>query len=125
MKKYFIDTNYFLRLLLKDNLSQFKKVYQLFQLGMEGKIKIYTSVMVVFEIYWVLSSFYKRNKKNIVSVLKKILAMRFIDFENIEILEKALDLYSRTNLDFEDCYNIFYFKNRNCRTTAPVYCMLS
>ncbi|MFA5770598.1 MAG: PIN domain-containing protein, partial [Patescibacteria group bacterium] len=62
MKSYFIDTNYFLRLLLRDDEKQFEEVYSVFQQAVNQKVKIYTSVIVFFEIYWVLSSFYKKNK---------------------------------------------------------------
>ena len=55
----FIDTNYFLRFLLKDNEKQFIEVKKLFEKAILGEIDLYTSLIVIFEIYWVLSSFYK------------------------------------------------------------------
>lgn len=110
MKSYFIDTNYFLRLLLKDNKQQFKEVYQLFQKAIKGEVKIFTSVIVFFEIYWVLSSFYKRNKQKIINYLDKILKMEFLEIENKKVLIKALDLFKKFSLELEDCYNIALFK---------------
>lgn len=109
MKSYFIDTNYFLRLLLKDNEQQFKKVYQLFQKAIKGELKIFTSVVVFFEIYWVLSSFHKKNKQKNISYLEKILRMDFWEIENKEILTKALVLFKQFSLELEDCYNIAFF----------------
>lgn len=113
MKKIFINTNYFLRLLLKDNKTQFEKAYHLFQQAINQKIILYTSLIVIFEIYWVLFIFYKKNKKKIVWYLEKILKMSFIEIENREILLKAIDIYKNRNIDdFEDCYNLAYFKEK-------------
>jgi predicted nucleic acid-binding protein len=110
MKSYFIDTNFFLRLLLKDNERQFKKVYGLFQKAIKGEIKIFTSVVVFFEIYWVLSSFHKRNKPKNINCLEKILKMEFLEIENKATLTKALVLFKQFSLELEDCYNIAFFR---------------
>ncbi|OGK19555.1 hypothetical protein A3D80_04175 [Candidatus Roizmanbacteria bacterium RIFCSPHIGHO2_02_FULL_40_13b] len=109
MKSYFIDTNYFLRLLLKDNEAQFQKVYTLFEQAINEQVKIYTSVIVFFEIYWVLSSFYKRNKSSCVHHLQNILKMNFLDVENREILQEACTIFGKSSLDLEDSYNIAFF----------------
>jgi len=110
MKKYFIDTNYFLRFLLKDDEKQFNIVYSLFQKAINGEIQLFTSVVVFFEIYWVLSSFYKKKKNKIIEFLKNILRLTFIDFENKTILEEAIIFFQKFNLDLEDCYNLAYAK---------------
>jgi len=111
MKSYFIDTNYFLRLLLKDDKKQFDTVYSLFQRAVNQEIQIITSIIVFFEIYWVLSSFYKKNKLKIVEYLKKILKMDFLEIENFHVLQETLILFENHTLDLEDCYNIAYAKN--------------
>lgn len=118
MKNYFIDTNYFLRLLLRDNETQFQTVYNLFQKAIHEKIKISTSVVVFFEIYWVLTSFYQKDKKRCVSYLDKILQMDFLEIENREFLDKALKLYLEYPLDLEDSYNLAYYKNINLNEFA-------
>ena len=110
MKKCFIDTNYFLRFLLKDDEKQFNIVYSLFQKGINREIQLFTSVVVFFEIYWVLSSFYKKKKNKIIEFLKNILKLTFIDFENKTILEEAIIFFQKFNLDLEDCYNLAYAK---------------
>ena len=79
MHSYFIDTNYFLRLLLKDEDKQFEIVYILFQKAMREEIAIFTSVVVFFEIYWVLSTFYQKNKQKSTELLVNILKMDFVD----------------------------------------------
>lgn len=114
----FIDTNYFLRFLLEDNLQQQQKVKQLFKKAITKKIKLFTSTIVIFEIFWVLSSFYKKNKQEVIRVLDKILALTFIELEERQIIQKALNIYSEKNLDFEDCYNLSFAKNSNAKKIA-------
>jgi len=110
MKKCFIDTNYFLRFLIKDDEEQFNIVCSIFQKGINREIQLFTSVVVFFEIYWVLSSFYKKKKNKIIEFLKNILKLTFIDFENKTILEEAIIFFQKFNLDLEDCYNLAYAK---------------
>jgi len=77
------------------------------------EIRIFTSTIVFFEIYWVLSSFYKKNRLKIIEYLEKILRMDFLEIENRTILQEALIIFEKHNLDLEDCYNISYANNLN------------
>lgn len=104
----FVDTNYFLRLLLKDVAHQHQEAKKLFQEGALGKIKLFSSVIVFFEIYWVLSSFYQQRKSKITSVLSNILSINFIKFEKRNLLKKAVAIFHQTNLDLEDAFNLTY-----------------
>lgn len=106
----FVDTNYFLRFLLKDIDRQHEIAKQLFKDGALGKVKLFTSVVVFFEIYWVLSSFYEKDKPALVRILKEILKMEFIGIERKEILEKAVGVFAESNLDLEDSFNLVYAK---------------
>lgn len=108
----FIDTNYFLRFLLKDVDHQHNAVKNLFLDASEGKTNLITSTIVFFEIYWVLVSFYKKNKNELVEALQKILKLTFIELKEREILMSSLILFHNTNLDLEDCYNIYFAKTQ-------------
>lgn len=106
----FIDTNYFLRFLLNDVSSQHELVKELFKKGARGKEKLFTSTIVIFEVFWVLSSFYKKTKQETIKVLRGLLEMSFIKLEESLIFDRALDIYEESSLEFEDCYNIAYAK---------------
>ncbi|MBU3979505.1 PIN domain-containing protein [Patescibacteria group bacterium] len=108
----FVDTNYFLRFLLNDISEQHKQVKDLFLSGSEGKINLVTSTIVIFEIYWVLSSYYEKEKIEIVKVLEKILKLTFIKLEERDLLLNSLKLFERANFDLEDCYNLYYAKHQ-------------
>ncbi len=107
----FVDTNYFLRLLLKDVDEQHQKAKKLFEQAAKGKKQVFTSIIVFFEIYWVLSSFYEQNKEEVISILNKILAMKFIELEERDLLLTALELFKNENIDLEDAYNLVYARS--------------
>ncbi len=112
----FIDTNYFLRFLLKDINPQHLEAKNLFLSASEGKTALITSIIVFFEIYWVLSSYYERNKTEAANVLEKVLSLNFIELEEREMLFRSLSLFRKTNLDLEDCYNVCYAKSKGIRS---------
>ena len=112
----FVDTNYFLRFLLKDVNSQHLEAKNLFLSASEGKSELITSTIVFFEIYWVLSSYYERNKTEVANILEKVLSLNFIELEERELLFKSLSLFKKTKLDLEDCYNVCYAKGKGIRS---------
>lgn len=118
MTSYFIDTNYFLRLLLKDNLNQFKLVKNFFRNAVIEEMDLYTSAVVIFEIAWVLSSFYKKKKSMVIEFLNKILTIEFVHIENREIIINSVSLYGLSNLELEDCYNVSFYKEKSLQEFA-------
>ena len=112
----FVDTNYFLRFLLKDINNQYLEAKNLFFSASEGKTALITSTVVFFEIYWVLSSYYGRNKIETANVLKKVLSLNFIELEERQILFNSLSLFEKSSFDLEDCYNVCYAKSKGIRS---------
>jgi len=108
----FIDTNYFLRFLLNDISEQHNLVKNLFIKASDGKENLLTSTIVFFEVYWVLSSYYEKEREEIVKTLEKILKLTFIEIEERDILLKSIALFNKTTLDLEDCYNLYFAKSQ-------------
>lgn len=107
MPTYYVDTNYFLRLLLKDNPEQFQMAYDLFESALKGNVYLTASVIVFFEIYWVLSSFYKRQKTELIPLLKQLLSLKGLEFQSHTVPEDAIDLFATESIALEDCVHIF------------------
>ncbi len=107
----YIDTNYFLRFLLKDSEEQYQQAKKLILAGAEGKKKLLTSIIVIFEIYWVLSSYYGKNRSDIATTLQMILSLEFIELNGRSTLAETVDLFSTSNFDLEDCYHLTFAKN--------------
>lgn len=104
----FVDTNYFLRFLIDDQGSQHDTAKALFAKGAQDEVELFTSLVVFFEIYWVLSSFYKREKSELVEKLSGVLSMSFIRFPERDTLSGAVRVFAETSLDLEDAYNLVY-----------------
>ncbi|MFH1896408.1 MAG: PIN domain-containing protein [bacterium] len=110
-RSIYLDTNYFLRFLLKDNPKQFKIVSDLLNQAKDGKVVVITSVVTILEIHWVLSSTYEYKKEKILDLLTKLLKLNFIQFIDKDIIENALKTYQEEKLELEDCLHLAYAKS--------------
>ncbi len=109
----FVDTNYFIRFLLNDIPTQAQVVRNLFKKSSETKVKLFTSTVVIFEIYWLFLKYYEKGKEEIIEILSGIIHMSFVHLEEKNIFQDALEVYSKCSLELEDCYNIAYAKKSN------------
>ena len=112
----FIDTNYFLRFLIEDNLEQSQEAQKLFLEGARGNLVLITSTIVIFEIYWVFKTYYQKSKAEIIKILQKVLMMDFIRIDERSLLLRALSLFKKENLSLEDCYNLIYARENKAET---------
>lgn len=99
---YFVDSNIFLRPIVKDDLEKVKECERFFEEIKEGKIKVFTSNLVLAEIVWVGSSLYKIKKDEIIKALKGIL-----DFRNLKIVNNfdsrlGVEIYEKFPVKFID-----------------------
>lgn len=115
----FVDTNYFLRFLLADIDSEHQEAKQFFLKASNGVFSTFTSVIVIFEVYWVILGQFKKDKQGlttlkekVVNILNKLLNLQFIEIENHDLIVKALDIYLKSNLGLVDCYNLVYAKRK-------------
>ncbi len=104
----FIDTNYFLRLLLNDVPEQTKTVRDFIEGASKNKSKLFTSVLVLFEVNWVLTSQYQQTKVQVIEAIDNILEIKIISLAKRHVLEKALKIYKEKKLSLEDCYHLAY-----------------
>lgn len=100
--EYFVDTNIFLRLFVKEDEKSFKECYQFFKL-MEGrKIRAFTSPLVLVEIDWVLESFYKFQKDKAIEALESISKLRGLQLIDKINFPLAIELYKNQKVKFLD-----------------------
>ncbi|NCT55954.1 type II toxin-antitoxin system VapC family toxin [bacterium] len=116
--KYFVDANYFIRFLIDDSAKQVAEVEKLFLDASRDKVNLHTSVLVIFEIKWVLSSLYEFKKTRIVDSIEELLSLDFIKFEEKDLLKISLGLYRYSNLSLEDCYHLVLAKSLNVDSIA-------
>lgn len=99
---YFIDTNIFLRVFVKENEKTFKECYGFLKFVENKKIKACTSVLVLVEIDWVLESFYKFKKEKAIEALESISKLRGLKIVDETNFPLALELYKKYNIKFID-----------------------
>lgn len=110
---YFLDTNIFLRPIIKDDLQKTNDCRKLFDLIEQEKIKVVTSSIVLAELVWTSISFYKISKKEIIKILKGILKLKGLKLSNNCNMFLAIAFYEKNNIKFTDTLiaaNTFFSK---------------
>ena len=104
MKKYFVDTNIFLRYLVNDEPNHADRVERLLDKAEKREISLVTGPPVFFELAWTLKSFYKMSKDEIYLCLRSIAGIPGLDVTDIDIITESLDIYREHSVDFSDAY---------------------
>ena len=110
-----IDTNILIRLIAEDIVSQQEISKKLFKEIENGKATGIISILVIHEFINIVINYYKKDKKEVINYLLKLMS-----FKNIEILEiskgearkiikNSLDL----NIDFTDAYLLHVHSKEN------------
>lgn len=104
MTRIFLETSVFIRYFTADDKNKFQDcVLLLDSIETIGKLRPYTSNIVVLEILFVLTKIYKFPKREVIEAIQKILEMR-----NLTLIEKtntkdALKRYNKHKIKFGDC----------------------
>lgn len=101
--RYFIDTNVFLSIMAHENIESLQESKSFFAEIKRGGISAMTGDIVLAEIVWVLSSYYKFSRQRIAGLLSNIKNMSSISMCNDYDSSIAIELYTRTNVKFVDC----------------------
>ncbi len=102
MKRYFIDTNIFLRALIQEDKASFEACCQVLQMIKSNQIKAITASIVLAEIVWTLSSYYQFPKKKVAQATKGVInlhGLKIIDNYNPTV---SLELFGRKNVKYID-----------------------
>ena len=107
LQKVLLDTNVLLRLILKDNNQQLKEIIKILEQAESGKINLYCKSISIFEIVFVLSGkMYQTAKSEIVEILKTMLNISVINFEESKELSLALDIFLDYSISAVDSFLI-------------------
>ncbi len=115
-----LDTNVIVRFLTGNSDDKFKGVYVFFQDIEQGKINIELKLIVLFQTIFVLKSFYKVPKSQIVKAMKGILK-----FKGLKIIEKKtvvsmMEIWDSNSIEIVDAYLIACLK-KNSQNTLYSY----
>ncbi len=100
--RFFIDTNIFIRVLIKDEPAAFDDCITLLEKVKFGKIKAETSPLVLAEVNWVLTRIYNFSKEKVIRVVKGITNLNNLKVKDRTDMLVALELYEDYNVKFID-----------------------
>ena len=108
----FIDTNIFLRFVTHDDVLKYQACLRLFQQAEQNQITLYTSEAIIAEVVYVLSSpkLYQVPRQQIQIALVRLLLLPGLKLATRPICLRALDLYVKHPLDFEDCLSLAHME---------------
>lgn len=104
MNKVFLETSFLIRYFTADDKKKFKDCMLLVEaIEKGGKLRPYTSNIVLLEILYVLTKVYKFSKKETLEGIKKVIAMRNLTLIEKADSKKALALFEKHNIKYADC----------------------
>lgn len=106
MKELILDTNVFIRFLIKDVPSQFEKAQKIFEKIEKQEAKGLVSILVINEIIWILENFYELRREIYLPQLLKLLALKNIKVIEVKknLLVRILQQMQKQKFDFTDIY---------------------
>ena len=99
-----LDTNVLIRLLTHDKDKKYKKLYNFFERLELGKMQVELKLIVLFQVIFVLQSFYKVPRAQIVAGLADLLKYKGINIKEKKIVQRALEIWCEENVEIVDCY---------------------
>lgn len=102
MKTALVDANIILRFLTQDPPDMAQKSQLLFKQADEGSVGLIILSITVAEVVWVLESYYGYPKNQVAETLADFLCCEGFLVEQKDLIQEALSLYQKYNLDFAD-----------------------
>ena len=100
--EYFVDTNIFVRFLVRDSQKTFEECSAFFESLVDGHFSVCTSSSVIAEIHWLLKSYYKLEKRDIVDFVARALSMPHLGIDNRDEPMHANTLFRDSSAKFID-----------------------
>ncbi len=99
-----LDTNVLIRFLTVDKNTKYRKLYNFFESLERGELRVELKLIVLFQVLYVLKSFYKVPKEEIVGALTDLIKYKGITIKEKKIVQRALELWREKNVEIVDCY---------------------
>lgn len=100
--EYFIDTNIFLRVIVKDDKKKAAECERAVELIRSGTIRATTAHLVLAELVWTCLSFYQIGKVDVIKLAHGLAGIPHMSiYDDFDVLY-ALSRYERHNVKFID-----------------------
>lgn len=115
MDSYFIDATIFLRYLTADDSQAHQACLSLLQQAERNEVNLVTSEGVISQVVYALSSpkHYQLSRSRIKVALSRLLLLLGLKMPQRQVCLRALDLYAKHPLDFEDCLALAHMDQQN------------
>jgi len=104
MKTIVLDTNIFLRVLLKDNPLQVKEIEKVLQKGKKEEAILIIPQIVLFEVAFGLEKFYQLPKETVINNLNSIINIPYFEIQDKSIFIRAIEIFKKENISLADCF---------------------
>ncbi|HEY9707591.1 MAG TPA: type II toxin-antitoxin system VapC family toxin [Oculatellaceae cyanobacterium] len=104
MSELWLDTNILLRLITREPPDQAERALRLAEQAERGEVTLKLSPLVVAEMVYVLSSFYRYSRAEITQVLLPLVSAQGVDLQEADLVVAALESMARANVDFVDAF---------------------
>ena len=99
-----LDTHVIIRFLISDKSIKYKKLYRFFESLEQGEIQVELKLIVLFQVIFVLKSFYNVPKIDIAEGMLDLLEYKGISIKEKKTVRRTLELWRDKNLEIVDCY---------------------
>ena len=113
IRRRVLDTNFVIRVLVRDNEKQVKIAEKLFDACERGEAALIMLPIVLAECVFVLESFYGRSRGDIIAALQGFIIAPGIEMADVGLYSDALRRYGLTNLHFVDCVIAAFAAEKN------------
>lgn len=101
-----LDTNVIVRFLTCDKSQKYKGLYIFFESLEHGKMQVELKLIVLFQVCFVLKSFYKVPKTDIVDGIMSFFEYKGIIIKDKKSIRRMMEIWRNNTLDIVDCYLI-------------------
>ncbi len=106
-----LDTTVIVRFLVSDKSPKYKNLYSFFESLEYGKMKVELKLIVLFQVLFVLKSFYKVPKDQIANGITDLLKYKGIVIKNKTMIRRMMKMWCNKKLDIVYCYLIAILEN--------------
>ncbi len=104
-QRYILDANILIRFLTGNPSGQAAAAQQLLKQAMDGKIELELTELCLAEVVWVLQSFYRCPRTQIIKHLQSFLITPGIVIPRRKLVEEMVRRFATTNVDIADAFH--------------------
>lgn len=101
-----LDTNVIIRFLLSDKTPKYKFLFGFFESLEHGELKVELKLIVLFQVVFVLKSFYKIPKLDITDKMLDLLRLKGLVVKEKKTVQRMMELWRDSDLEIVACYLI-------------------